>query len=97
MVARVTMCDGASTDYSVAGLLDTPQFTLLLHKRGFGEKKCIKYSCQRSWFSRWKWLNYSEDKDAWLNRFNKIKINRFGLHTLYKYFISMLIQSLDDC
>ena len=41
MVARVTMCDRASTDYSVAGLLDTPQFTLLLHKRGFGEKSVL--------------------------------------------------------
>ena len=30
MVARVTTCDGDSTDYSVAGILDTPQFTLLL-------------------------------------------------------------------
>ena len=46
---------------------------------------------------------YGEDKDAWLNRFNRIKITRFGLHALYKlitelcrYFISMLIQSLDD-
>ena len=69
MIVRVTTCDGASTDYSVAGLLDSPQLTLglLLHKRGFGKEKCVKYSCQRSWFSRWKWLNYSEDKYAWLN------------------------------
>ena len=77
MVVRVTTCDGSSTGYSVAGHLDTPQFILQLHKR-------VKYSCQRSWFSKWKWLNYSEDKDAWLNRINKIKINGFGFHALYK-------------
>ena len=35
MVARVTTCDGASTDDSATGPFDAPQFTLLLHKRGF--------------------------------------------------------------
>ena len=24
----------------------------------------VKYLYQRSWFSKWKWLHYSEDKDA---------------------------------
>ena len=38
MVARVITCDGASTDDSAAGLFDTPQFTLLLHKHGFGKE-----------------------------------------------------------
>ena len=52
------MCDGASIDYSVAGLLDTPQFTLLLHKCGFG-KEMFHVRVHR-----WKWLNYSEDKNA---------------------------------
>ena len=33
MVARVTTCDRASIGYSVAGLLDTPQFILQLRKR----------------------------------------------------------------
>ena len=35
---------------SVAGLLDTPQFTLQLHKRGLGKEKCVKYLC--AWLNR---------------------------------------------
>ena len=41
MIAGVITCDRASTDYSVACLLDTPQFIFQLHKHGFGKEKCV--------------------------------------------------------
>ena len=100
MVARVPTCDRANRDYSVASLLDIPRFTLLLHKRGFG-KECVLNIYVNIYGLVDGNGSIIARKNAWLNRFNKTKINRFGLHALYKlnvcrYFIRMLIQSLDD-
>ena len=100
MVARVTTCDRANRDYSVASILDVPLFTLLLHKHGFGKESVLNIHVSVHGLVDGNGSIIAR-KNAWLNRFNKTKINRFGLHALYKlnvcrYFISMLIQSLDD-
>ena len=66
MAKRVATCEGTSTDSNIADLPDIPfhpPVTYTFPKREFG-KKHVKCSCQRSWFTKWKWLHYNEDKDA---------------------------------
>ena len=63
MVSRVTTCEGANRDCSVASLPETPFHPSTTYTFGFGKEKYVNYSCQRSWFSRWIWLHYREDKD----------------------------------
>lgn len=41
-----------------------PGNTYLFPHREFGKKVVVKRSFQSSWFSRWPWLHYSEDKDV---------------------------------
>ena len=67
MASRAATCEGSSTDCDVANLPDIPfhpPLTYTFPKREFGKGKLVKCSCQRSWFSKWRWLHYSEEKDA---------------------------------
>lgn len=61
-------CEGSSnTDFNIAEIPDIPfhpPVTFTFHKREFGKTKRVKSLCQHSWFSKWKWLHYNEDKDA---------------------------------
>ena len=58
MAKRVATCEGASTDSDIAdlpGIPFHPPVTYTFPKREF-DKKHVKCSCQRSWFTKWKWL-----------------------------------------
>ena len=66
-VLAITSIMASSLDSGLPDLPEIPHHpssTFVFPKRTFRQKKAVERSCQLSWFSKWKWLHYSEQDDA---------------------------------
>ena len=78
---KTAMSSSSSTGSIVLSATDPHQpRTFQFPKRDFGKKTVVKRSFQPSWFAKWPWLHYVEERDvvlcftcAWANSEKKIQ------------------------